>query len=87
MSPRRTQLILSAACALGLVALGLIVWSLFDPRPIPVVGAMSVGQVIGTLSLAAFGFVVLADLRPRLGGRIVPDDAPPEQKEPPKDPP
>jgi hypothetical protein len=66
MNARKTQALLSAACVLSLVALALIVWSLFDPRPIPVVAAMSIGQVLGTLSFAAFGYVALADLRARL---------------------
>jgi hypothetical protein len=51
------------SCVLALVALALMVWSLVDPRPIPVILAMSVGQVLGTLSFAAFLFVVARDLR------------------------
>jgi hypothetical protein len=54
------------ACYLALVALGLIVWSLVDPAPLPVIGAMSVGQVIGTASFVFFLFAVVADLRPAL---------------------
>lgn len=40
-----------------------MIWSLIDPRPMPVVVAMSVGQLLGTLSLATFIFVVAKDLR------------------------
>jgi hypothetical protein len=54
------------ACVLALIALGLIVWSLVDPAPLPVIGAMTVGQVIGTLSLLFFVFAIVADLRPAL---------------------
>jgi hypothetical protein len=61
-SPR----LLQAACASALAALALFVWSLLDPRPIPVILAMSLGQVLGTLSFAAFLLVVAYDLR---GGR------------------
>lgn len=50
------------ACYLGLVALPMMVWSLFDPRVWPVMLALSVGQVIGTLSFALFLFVVARDL-------------------------
>jgi len=39
------------------------VWSLVDPRPIPVILAMSVGQALGTLSFLAFLGVVVYDLR------------------------
>ena len=55
--------VLRVACLLGLVALGLMVWSLLDPRPVPVLVAMSVGQVLGTLSLAIFVLVVVVDVR------------------------
>jgi hypothetical protein len=60
MKPNR---VLTAACSFALFALGLMTWSLFDPRPIPVIVAMSIGQVLGTLSLVAFGYVVVADWR------------------------
>ncbi|MGB5811175.1 MAG: hypothetical protein WBG86_11630 [Polyangiales bacterium] len=51
------------ACVLGLVGLALMSWSLFDQGWIPVMMAMSVGQLIGTLSFALFLLVVLIDLR------------------------
>jgi hypothetical protein len=59
-SPSR---LMTGACVLALAALALIVWSLFDPRPVPVIAAMSVGQVLGTLSFGAFVLVVLGDVR------------------------
>jgi hypothetical protein len=65
---RRNQRILVFACSFALAAVGLMVWSLFDPRPIPVVVAMSVGQVLGTLSLLAFVYVVVADWRAHSAG-------------------
>ena len=55
--------ILQFACVCALAALAMMTWSLFDPRPIPVIAAMSVGQVIGTLSFVAFLYVVAMDLR------------------------
>ena len=55
--------LLRGACVLALGALGLMVWSLFDPRPVPVIAAMSIGQVLGTLSFASFLYVLVADLR------------------------
>ncbi len=55
--------ILAVACVCALVALAMMIWSLFDPRPLPVVAAMSVGQALGTLSFAAFLYVVAMDLR------------------------
>ncbi len=56
------------ACYLALAALALIIWSLVDPAPLPVVGAMSVGQLFGTLSLLFFLYAIVADLRPALMG-------------------
>lgn len=72
--PLRTALVIS--CVLALLGLALMVWSQVDPRPIPIVVAMSTGQVIGTLSFALFGWVVLSDLR-RKGTPFIPPDEPP----------
>lgn len=59
-SPER---ILRAACWMTIFALALFVWSVFDPRPIPVMMAMSVGQGIGTLASLMFAYVIFTDLR------------------------
>jgi len=53
--------LLRIAAILALVGLGLIVWSLLDPRPIPIMVAMSVAQGIGTLSFVIFLVVLLED--------------------------
>jgi hypothetical protein len=66
----RYEKILRAACVLALVAIALMVWSVLDPRPAPVVIAMSIGQVFGTLALAAFVYVILSDLR---RAKLIPD--------------
>jgi hypothetical protein len=63
MKARPPSRILASACIAGLGALVLMAWSLFDPRPVPVIAAMSVGQVLGTLSFAAFLYVAVMDLR------------------------
>ena len=52
-----------AACIATLVALALIVWSIVQPTPIPVIVAMSVGQAVGTLSLAFYVAAIFLDLR------------------------
>ena len=82
------------ACYLALAALGLIVWSLVQPAPLPVIGAMSVGQLFGTLSLAFFLYAIIADLRPALARVRVrarqtaaPSDRPPPPAKPPEEPP
>jgi hypothetical protein len=51
------------ACYFAIAALALICWSLVDPSPLPVIGAMTVGQVIGTLSLSWFLFAIVDHLR------------------------
>jgi hypothetical protein len=59
----KPETVIRLSCILALGALALIVWSMVDPRPIPVILAMSVGQLVGTLSFAAFLVVVARDLR------------------------
>lgn len=67
------------ASALTLLALALMVWSLFDPRPVPVMVAMSAGQALGMFSLGIYLVVVLLDLRRRLGGSSrTSESAPPD---------
>jgi len=63
MRTRQYRRVLVGACVLALVALALMVWSLLEPTPVPVLVAMSIGQVLGTISLAMFAAVVVADMR------------------------
>lgn len=56
------ETLLRIACVLALVALPMMVWSVFDPRVWPVMIALSVGQGIGTLSFVLFLVVVARDL-------------------------
>jgi hypothetical protein len=68
--------LLTLACGCALAGIALMVWSLFDPRPLPVVGAMSVGQAFGTLSFGLFLYVVAMDLRPGLREALAEEDKP-----------
>ena len=79
MNTATFERVLRIACVFGLASLALMVWSLFDPRPLPVVAAMSLGQLLGTLSLAAFLVVVVADMRRAHLEREEPGE-PPEPK-------
>jgi putative Ca2+/H+ antiporter (TMEM165/GDT1 family) len=65
MSARRGNRWLVISCGSALAALALMAWQVFDPTVWPVMVAMSLGQVLGTVSFAAFGYVVLADYRAR----------------------
>ncbi|HVV81932.1 MAG TPA: hypothetical protein VHE35_02590 [Kofleriaceae bacterium] len=61
--PRWHTLMLRAAAVLTLLALALMCWSVLIPTPLPVLVAMSGGQVFGTLAFAMYILVVVADLR------------------------
>lgn len=54
---------LRISAILTLLALALMVWSVLQPTPLPVMLAMSVGQVIGTAAFGLYGWVVFLDLR------------------------
>jgi hypothetical protein len=77
MRTREYPRVLVTACVLALVALALMVWSLLQPTPLPVLVAMSVGQVLGTISLFMFGAVVVADMRHAQLQRVPRSTAPP----------
>lgn len=55
--------ILQFSAILTLVALALMVWSMLDPTPLPVMIAMTVGQGLGTVAFGLFGYVIVRDLR------------------------
>jgi peptidoglycan/LPS O-acetylase OafA/YrhL len=55
--------LLRYSCLLTIVGLALCMWSLFDPRPIPVVIAMSVAQGIGSLAFGLYLWVIVLELR------------------------
>ena len=63
MTAGRSRLFLRVAAVLTMVALALMLWSIFVPTALPVVLAMSLGQGLGILAFAVFGYVVLSDLR------------------------
>ena len=62
MTSRRKRRAITAACVMALAALALMGWSLVDPRPLPVVVAMSVGQALGTFSFLLYIAVVISEL-------------------------
>ena len=54
---------LRVSAVLTLAALALMVWSIFEPTPMPVILAMSVGQLLGTIAFALYLYVVARDVR------------------------
>jgi hypothetical protein len=55
--------LLQVSAGLTILALALMVWSMLQPTPLPVMLAMSVGQLLGTLAFALYGIVIARDLR------------------------
>lgn len=58
----RAERLLRIACGLALLGLALVVWSVVDPRPLPIVLGLSLGQVIGTVSFGLYLLIVAIDL-------------------------
>jgi hypothetical protein len=50
------------ACFLGLAALALMAWSVVQPTVWPVLIALSLGQLLGTLSLGLYVITIIRDL-------------------------
>jgi hypothetical protein len=53
---------LRVSAVLTLIALALIVWSVLEPTPLPVMLAMTLGQGLGTAAFAIFAVIVFKDL-------------------------
>ena len=58
---RWTSRLLMIAAILTLIGLALMVWSMAEPTPMPVILAMSLGQGLGILAFLLFGIVVLVE--------------------------
>ena len=57
-----SEKLVRGACYLAIVALPLMVWSIFDKTVWPIMAALTIGQGIGTLSFLLFIIVVVRDL-------------------------
>jgi hypothetical protein len=55
--------LLIASALMTLLALGLMVWSVLQPTPLPTILAMSLGQVLGTAAFAMYVLAIIIDLR------------------------
>jgi len=64
---RSVPQLVRGACVLALLALCLVCWSVLQPRPIPVILAMSAGHAIGGTAFACYLLAVILDAvqRPR----------------------
>lgn len=59
----RKVLALRLSAVLTLIALTMMLWSIFVPTPMPVMLAMSVGQGLGTIAFGLYLIVVIKVLR------------------------
>jgi hypothetical protein len=59
----RPTALLRWSAVLTLIALGLMVWSMLEPTPLPVMLAMTAGQGLGTVAFVMYLFVVIQDFR------------------------
>jgi len=57
----KTLLVISAV--LTLVGLALMVWSMIQPTPLPVMLAMTAGQGVGMTAFALYLIVIVRDVR------------------------
>jgi hypothetical protein len=54
--------LLRVSALLTLVGLALMVWSIVQPTPLPVMLAMTIGQLVGTTAFALYLYVVVRDV-------------------------
>ncbi len=74
---RGRRFFLRLAAVIALVALVLMIWPIFDPRPLPLIAAMSIAQGLGTLSLVIYLVIVAMDLvRARVFAKAVTPESP-----------
>lgn len=67
------------ACVLALIGLAMMVYSILSPRPLPVILAMSVGQMFGIAAVLCYLLAILVDLsRGSRGGTSPQSLRPPE---------
>ena len=72
--------LLRVSAVLTMLALALMLWSMIQPTPMPVMLAMSVGQMIGTIALTLYVIVIVKDLRQvRRARRASMQGAPPSE--------
>jgi hypothetical protein len=71
---QKVPTLLRLAALLSLVGLALMMWSLVDPRPPPILVGLSLGQIVGTTAFVIYLSVVIWDLRRRRGRDTPPED-------------
>ncbi len=62
LAQRSVSRLLQVGCVLGLLGLTLFSWSILDPSPLPVIAAMSVGQVLGGAAFLCYLTAIVVDM-------------------------
>lgn len=57
--------LIRVACVLSLIGLAIMAYSILSPRPLPVILAMSVGQIIGGTGFCCYLLAVVIDAATR----------------------
>ena len=57
------MMLLRVSAVLTLIGLGFMAWSMLAPTPMPVMLAMTVGQVIGMVAFGLYLYVVIRELK------------------------
>jgi len=73
---RGVPALIRLACVLALLALGLMCWSVLNPRPLPVIFAMSLGHAVGGTAFVCYLLAVVLD-----AGQRVPTSSAPSASE------
>jgi uncharacterized protein (DUF2062 family) len=55
--------VLRISAVLTIVGLALMVWSMLQPTPLPVMLAMTIGQALGTTAFGLYIYVVVREFR------------------------
>jgi len=54
---------LRVSAVLTIIALALMLWSMLEPTPLPVMLAMTVGQMVGTIAFGLYLYIVVREIR------------------------
>lgn len=70
------------ACVLALIGLVMMVYSILSPRPLPVILAMSVGQMFGMAAVVCYLLAILVDMARSPRGGVTPQSVRPSEEKP-----
>ena len=80
---RSVRQLTRVAAVLALIGLAMMAYSILSPRPLPVILAMSVGQLFGFVAIACYVVAVVLDVsrRPSAPDSLAPPSVEPKSRE------